>query len=135
MNRYFFLLILALLALTSCSNPKEKAFNAIDEGKKKFYANDFRGAIREFNKALKERPDFDQALYYRGNAFFNLRKTDSAMLDYNKCIQVSPNFADVYVNRGSLRFDMGDRDGACQDWHKAKELGNESVNERLQNCP
>lgn len=133
--RSFIILILSALIFVSCTNKKEKAFNAMDEGKKKFYSNDLRGAIKDFNQALKERPDFDQALFFRANAYYNLRKIDSAMIDYNRCIQVNPTFADAYANRGSVKFEKGDRDGACQDWVKAKEFGNQSMTERLQNCP
>jgi len=133
--RFIIIIILSSLLFVSCTNKKEKAYDAMDAGKKKFYANDLNGAVKDFTKALEQNPGFDQALFFRANTFYNLRKNDSALADYNKCIEVSPDFADAYANRGSLKFDQGDRDGACLDWHKAKELGNQQMGERLQNCP
>ncbi len=129
-----FMLVLTFAAMSACTDKKERAFQTLNEGKTKFYNNDFRGAIISFTASLSYVPGFDQALYYRANCYFNLSILDSAMADYNACIVSSPGFSDAYANRGKLKFASGDREGACMDWTKAKELGNQSMSERLQNC-
>lgn len=123
------------LTLLSCTSKKEKAFEAFNNGKSKFQKNLIQESIPYFTKALEYWPGFDQALFYRANAYNNLRMPDSAMVNYNKCIEASPNFADAWVNRGALKYALGDRDGACSDWYKAQELGKENIELNLMNCP
>lgn len=132
--RHLFLMLIATTLLVACVNKKEKSLEALQKGKSSFNNNDFRTAIHHLTVSLEYQPGFDQALFYRANAYYNLRINDSAMADFNACIEASPTFADGYANRGRLKFDNGDRDGACKDWLKAKECGSESMTERLQNC-
>jgi tetratricopeptide (TPR) repeat protein len=132
--RIFLSILFICIFFAACVDTKEKAFECVKSGKTKFYANDFRAAIKDFSQALTYQPGFDQALFFRGNSYYNLGFVDSALADYNACIQASPMFADAYANRGSLKFDSGDRTGACQDWLKALEYGNESMGSRLENC-
>lgn len=128
------LILTAGILLVSCTSKRDKAFEAFNTGKEKYQKNLVRESIPWFTKALEYMPEFDQALFYRANAYNNLRITDSAMADYDKCIAASPGFPDVWANRGTLKFQLGDRDGACSDWNKAKELGKDNMELSLMNC-
>jgi Flp pilus assembly protein TadD len=123
-----------ILVFNACVSKEEKANLAMNEGKKKARKFDFQGAIKEFSKALQYKPDFSQAYYQRGTAYFNAKIYDSAMMDYNVCLKMDAKQNDVLAARGTLKFVLGDRDGACSDWTAAKELGNENLSEKLMNC-
>ncbi len=125
---------LALLFLGACTSDKEKADQFFKTGRQKIYSHDLTGAIEDLSQAIQYNRELDQAWYYRGNAYYNLRDVDAAKADYDTCIMINPSFAEAYANRGSILFEKGDRDAACSDWRKAKELGKENMSSRLMNC-
>jgi tetratricopeptide (TPR) repeat protein len=56
---------------------------------------------------------------------------DGALADYNKAIEIDPESATAYFNRGNTHYRLGKKDEACIDWSKAKQLGDESAQQRL----
>ncbi len=89
--------------------------------------NDFRDAIRDFNKAL----EFDkstikqqlEALFGRAMCKKNLEDFSAAINDLNSIIFLDKNNAQAYFERGLIRAEGKDVSGACLEFQKAKQLG------------
>ena len=107
-------------------NPKT-AQEFIIRGQARRQINDFRDAIRDFNKAL----EFDKnTLKQQLEAFFgramckkNLEDFSGAINDLNSIIFLDKNNAQAYFERGLIRAEGKDLSGACLEFQKAKQLG------------
>ncbi|MFM5890104.1 MAG: tetratricopeptide repeat protein [Dolichospermum sp.] len=95
-------------------------------------SGDIKGAIAEYNQALKLRPNFAEVYYKRGISRYKLGDLRGAILDYNQAIRLNPNYAGVYNNRGFTRHDLGDFLGAIRDFNQALKL-NPNFPEAYQN--
>ncbi len=80
------------------------------------------GALADFNKVIRYRPDFADAYNVRGLTKYSIADYAGAMADFNKVIELQPNFPDVYCNRGNVEYSSGDLDGAFADYNKAIEF-------------
>jgi tetratricopeptide (TPR) repeat protein len=83
---------------------------------------DKQGALADYNKAIKLKPDDADAYKKRGIVRSDLGDKQGAIADYNKAIELKPDFAEAYKNRGLIRSDLGDKEGALADYNKAIEL-------------
>lgn len=83
---------------------------------------DNRGALQDFDKSLKFKPNGD-AYFYRGSIKESLNDLTGAVLDYTDSIKLNPENSDSYLNRGSIVI-ISDKDKGCLDLSKAGELGN-----------
>ncbi len=95
-------------------------------------SGDIKGAIEEYNQALKLLPDFAEVYYKRGISRYKLGDLKGAILDYNQAIRLNPNYAGVYNHRGFTRHDLGDFPGAIRDFNQALKL-NPNFPEAYQN--
>jgi tetratricopeptide (TPR) repeat protein len=48
-----------------------------------------------YTKAVELKSDYDEAYYYRGNAYSLKGNYDQAIADYKKTLDISPNFQDA----------------------------------------
>jgi Flp pilus assembly protein TadD len=95
----------------------------VDQGIANCEAGHFDQALKDFNAALKLKPN-DASLYdYRGMAYRCKGQDDKAIQDFNKAMEVDPKFAKAYRNRGMVYFDKGDFDRSLADLKKAQSLG------------
>jgi len=90
-----------------------------NKGVDKVQVNDFKGAIVEFNMAIKLNPSFTAAYYNRGTANFKLQDYKSAIDDFTKAIKINPDLMQPYYNRGLAKFKLEDYQGAWGDFNKA----------------
>lgn len=72
-------LVVMILPLPSIS---EEAINAYAEGVGKAWYGDTRGAIADFDRALSIEPDYANALYERGNAYYLEGDFEASVVDY-----------------------------------------------------
>ena len=118
--------ILLSFLLCSCSQIDKEALvwfnkaNALWDGEK--YRNP-KKAIEYLNKAIKLQPDFAQAFYNRGNAYYGLGMYHRAIKDYNETIRLKPKDVDAYHNRGNAYFIQGNKKQGCLDAQQACTLG------------
>ena len=111
---------------------------------------DAKGAINDYNNAIKHNPEPKKAYYNRGllkydqgfhqeaiefnpsnkevfnnrgNAKASLDLLEESIKDFDRSIQIDPGFGLPYQNGGITKALSGDIDGACNDWNKAVELG------------
>lgn len=111
---------------------KKEAIIYFHRGINRHTSGDIKGAIAEYNQALRLRPDFAEVYYKRGISRYKLGDLKGAILDYNQAISLNPNYAGVYNHRGFTRHDLGDFPGAIRDFNQALKL-NPNFPEAYQN--
>lgn len=72
--------------------------NGISKHKKE----DFRGAIKDYDKAIKADKTNIDAYFNRGNCELALKDYQSALNDFNKSIELDPNFVKAYYSRATV---------------------------------
>ena len=95
-------------------------------------SGDIKGAIEEYNQALRLHPNFAEVYYKRGISRHKLGDLKGAILDYNKAISLNSNYPGIYNHRGFTRHTLGDFKGAIADFNKALSL-NPNFPEAYQN--
>ena len=94
-------------------------FNSgLDKQKK----GDNEGAIADYDKAIKLKPNFAEAFNSRGNARSDLGDNQAAIDDYDQAIKLKPDYANAFYNRGYVRSVLGDKQAAIADSKKAADL-------------
>jgi tetratricopeptide (TPR) repeat protein len=97
------------------------------QGNNKFSLSDHKGAIEDYTKVIKLKPDYVNAYNNRGISRSNLNDHKGAIEDYTKAIKLKPDDADVYNNRGISRKNLSDHKGAIEDYTKAIELSSDNA--------
>jgi tetratricopeptide (TPR) repeat protein len=83
---------------------------------------DYDRAIKDYNHAIKLRPEFWIAFDGRGLAHANRLNFELAIKDYDQSIKLRPDNARAFYHRGMAKFGLCDLDGADADIAKAREL-------------
>ena len=83
---------------------------------------DSKGAIADYDQAIKLKPDDSDAYVNRGNARAKLGDNKGAIADYDQAIKLKSDYANAYYGRGNARSNLGDNKGATADYQKAVEL-------------
>jgi tetratricopeptide (TPR) repeat protein len=91
-------------------------------GLEKFEKKDFKGAIEDYDQAIKLKPDYTDAYINRGDARGKLGDDKGAIADYDQAIKLKPDFTYAYINRGNARGNLGDNKGAIADYDQAIKL-------------
>jgi tetratricopeptide (TPR) repeat protein len=88
------------------------------------YANKYQydRAIKDYNHAIKLRPEFWLAYDGRGLAHANRLNFELAIKDYDQAIKLKPDAAKAFYHRGLAKFGICDLDGADADIARAREL-------------
>jgi tetratricopeptide (TPR) repeat protein len=79
-------------------------------------------AIKDYNHAIKLRPDHAAAFDGRGLAHANRLNFELAIKDYDQAIKLRPDDAKALYHRGLAKFGLCDLDGADADIAKAREI-------------
>lgn len=87
--------------------------------------NKNRGAIRDYNAALKINPDLVEIYSKRGIVKLRIGKLESAIKDFDKMIEINPEHIFAYNNRASAKGNLGDEQGLLEDLSKAIEINPE----------
>jgi tetratricopeptide (TPR) repeat protein len=116
-----------LLSLVTLLLVTDSAFcgdetNYFNSGNVKAHKGDLDGAIADYTKAIKFKPDYAKAYNNRGLAKNYKGDLDGALADYNKAIKLNPDVAPMYFNRANTKKDKNDLNGAIIDYTKAIEL-------------
>ena len=91
-------------------------------GNDKYDAEDYKGALKDYKKAIKINPQYSDAFNNRGNVKLDLKLYKEAIKDYTKAIEFSPQYGDAYYNRGLAKENLKDFKGAIKDYTKAIEF-------------
>ncbi|MCG9893438.1 MAG: tetratricopeptide repeat protein, partial [Thermosynechococcaceae cyanobacterium MS004] len=82
----------------------------------------FLESITSFDKAIEFKPDKHDAWYNRGNALFQLGRTEEAIASYDKTIKFKPDDYEAWYNRGVALFQLGRTEEAITSYDKAIEF-------------
>ena len=91
-------------------------------GNDKYDAEDYKGALKDYKKAIKINPQYSDAFNNRGNVKLDLKLYKEAIKDYTKAIEFFPQYGDAYYNRGLAKENLKDFKGAIKDYTKAIEF-------------
>jgi len=83
---------------------------------------DYGRAIKDYNHAIKLRPEFWIAFNGRGLAHANRLNFEWAIKDYDQSIKLHPENATAFYRRGLAKFGLCDIEGADADIAKAREM-------------
>ena len=89
--------------------------------------SEYEEAIKAFTAAIALRPNYEEAYYGRGIAFYEKRLFDKAIKDFSKAIELNSNAdifdiiykANAYFNRGNAYFSKNQDDKAISDYSSA----------------
>ena len=91
-------------------------------GNTKYDLGDYKGAIADYDSAIRLKPDLAEAYLNRGNAKDELGQRFAAIADYDTAIRLKPDYADAYYNRGIVKSDLGQHVAAIADYDSAIRL-------------
>jgi len=95
----------------------------IDRGIAKGRKGDLKGALADFDKAIKMEPNDSVAYYNRAYAKRLSKDFKGAVADYNRTIELDSVNADAFYNRGNVKaMNLKDLDGAIADYNRTIEL-------------
>ena len=82
----------------------------------------FREAIDGYDKAIRLKSDYVEALNNRGTANSRLGRREAALADYDEAIRLKPDYVNAFVNRGALKTNLGGHEAALADFNEAIRL-------------
>ena len=91
-------------------------------GNTKYDLGDYKGAIADYDSAIRLKPDHAKAYYNRGNAKGKLGQHLAAIADYDIAIRLNPDYATAYNNRGTAKGKLGQHFAAIADYDSAIRL-------------
>jgi tetratricopeptide (TPR) repeat protein len=113
------------LTLARATVEKEGKMDAVDfnkRGREKTRQQDYRGAIADFNQAIKLKPSGAAFYANRGVAYNAIGNNKSALADFDQAIKLQSDWALYYRYRGGVRSALGDKPGTIADYQKAADL-------------
>ncbi len=79
-------------------------------------------ALADFSQSLAIRPDSEQALELRADAYHNLGRFDEALADYDAAIELNPDDVWAIKGRADTYLALGRAEAAAADLARAAEL-------------
>jgi tetratricopeptide (TPR) repeat protein len=83
---------------------------------------DFNAALADSNKFVELAPNDNNAYFFRGEMYLNLKNNDAAIADFDKAIELNPKGATAHFWRGTAYVRKSDMDKAIADWEQAVKL-------------
>jgi len=92
-------------------------------------------AIRDFDQAIRLKPDYTEAFVNRGVAYYDKGQFGRAIEDYDQAIRLKPDLAEAFNNRSLAYYRNNQYDRAQQDFDQTirlnKNYGNALINRAL----
>lgn len=85
-------------------------------------AQDYAGALRDVEEALRRDPELAHAHYVQGYALAGLNRRGGALRAYDRAIALDPELAKAYLHRGRTRRALKDYHGSLADLNLAVTL-------------
>ena len=101
------------------------AFKAYNEGYTKYLAHNYKDALKDFNKAIKLKPEYAKSYNFAGLAYAAMKKNNHAIHMYKRAIKADPVYSEAYHNMGIAFEIKKDRAAAESFYRKAIELDND----------
>jgi tetratricopeptide (TPR) repeat protein len=101
---------------------QEKELTAQQCFERGFAAVDIDEQLRFYSEAIRLKPDYENAFYFRSRARQAKGDLDGALRDYDEAIRLQPDDAFNFRARARARRAKGDLDGALRDYDEAIRL-------------
>lgn len=88
---------------------------------------EFIRALKDYDEAIRLKPDFDVALNNRAWALFKMKRYDEGMSDVEKALKIAPWSAHAFDTRAHLHHVQGRTRQALQDYILAMRFGGEKL--------
>ena len=98
---------------------KSKGDDPSAAGRQMLDKGDLAGAVGEFSRTIRDKPDLAASYMYRGFAYVRLKQPDKATADFDAALQRNPRLIGALAARGKLRANSGDVAGGLDDLGKA----------------
>ncbi|MCX5893812.1 MAG: tetratricopeptide repeat protein [Deltaproteobacteria bacterium] len=95
----------------------------VEQGMENSQIGRYDQAIKDFNDALKVKPNDATLITYRGVVYYAKGQIDLAMKDFNRAIEIDPKAGKAYYQRGMIYENQGKYAQAVTELKKAKSLG------------
>ena len=119
----FFILFLLISDISLCQSFEEFYNN----GSKMAIAQDFIGAIEQFNKAIELKPNFARAYLNRAFIHSKLGNYKESINDYTFYLKLKPEDPDILNNRGIIYKELGNYKAALNDFNNAISIDNDNA--------
>src|SRR5438876_793334 len=129
MNKTGILLSLAvLIQLVGSSEIFGQADSVLlDEGIKAYEQKNYEGAAKILTDYLAIYPASAKALFYRGNAYFGMKKNEEAIADYEKALKNGFSNAEIHYNLGKAYLQTGNFSSAIVELNKSLSINPQNV--------
>lgn len=88
---------------------------------------EYENAIAQFDEAIKLKSDYPNALFNRGELYFELQDYARAFADYSAAIELNSSDPQYYNSRAHAQFMRESYEEAISDYRRATELGADSA--------
>ncbi len=88
----------------------------------------YKRALEDFNKAVRLKPDYPEALVNRAQAYLELGQYAQALKDCNKVIRLMPHNENAFNIRGNIYATLGQYQLAIKDYNRAISLNPDYAN-------
>ena len=95
----------------------------VDRGMENSQNGRYDQALKDFNDALKLKPNDAMLITYRGVVYYAKGQNDLAMKDFNRAIEIDPKAGKAYYQRGMIYENQEKYAQAVPELKKAKSLG------------
>lgn len=120
-------LSIALLPLTSyAQKPTAKTF--LEIGITNSQNSEFSEAIDEFKRAIELKPDYADAHYHLGRAYFSLHRYDEAHDAFRNASKHGPKFADAHFSFAVVSYMLGNDNEAIDALKKTLKVNPKHLN-------
>ena len=110
------------LGVNGCRDSKSHR-DYYNQGVARLEKGEYDAAISDLTKAIKMRPRFAMAHFYRGRAYFRKGEHDKALSDLTEAIELDPALAVAYGERAVIHFIRKEYDKVWENIHKQESLG------------
>ncbi|MGC4058270.1 MAG: tetratricopeptide repeat protein [Chitinophagaceae bacterium] len=115
-------ILLPIAIICSLKTFGQNSQDYLQRGIEKHKQQDFKGAIKEYDLAIKEDKTNRDAYYNRGNCELAVKDFQSATADFSKAIELDPDFEKAYYGRASVSVSQEKYVNALADLDKTIDL-------------
>jgi len=92
------------------------------KGLELFGSGKFEEAVAAYKQAIKQKPDYSEAYYNLGDAYFQLSLYKDAIDAYKRAVKYQADFAATHNNMGTAYFKLGEHKKAIEAYKEAIRL-------------
>jgi tetratricopeptide (TPR) repeat protein len=125
MKRFVAIITILFVALLLTQGPAlgQNVQTLVDRGIQDSQSGHYDQALKDFNDALKLKPNDPLLITYRGVVYYAKGQNDRAMQDFNQAIKIDPKCGKAYYQRGMIYENQQKFAQAVPELKKAKSLG------------